>query len=50
MIEKIADRIIANPGSISKPRGGTNKSYIILDEESIQLKKLNGELIKKVKI
>lgn len=48
MIEKIGDKIIANPGSISKPRGGTNKSYIIINEESIQLKKINGELIKKI--
>ena len=40
-IEKIGDRIIANPGSISKPRGGSSRSYIILDEECIVLKKLN---------
>ena len=26
MIEKIGDKIIANPGSISKPRGGSKKS------------------------
>lgn len=50
MIEKIGDRIIANPGSISKPRGGTEKSYLILDEESIKLKALGGELIKSVKL
>ena len=50
MIEKIGDRIIANPGSISKPRGGTKKSYLILDEESIKLKALGGELIKSVKL
>lgn len=48
MLEKIDDRIIANPGSISKPRGGTNKSYIIIDEKSISLKKLSGDLIKKI--
>lgn len=48
MIEKIGDRIIANPGSISKPRGGSNKSYIILDEDRIILKSLNGEVIKKL--
>ena len=50
MIEKIGDRIIANPGSISKPRGGTKKSYIIIDEEKIELKELNGETIKSIKI
>lgn len=47
MIEKIGERIIANPGSISKPRGGTKKSYIIIDEEYITLKSLDGEIIKK---
>lgn len=50
MIEKIGDKIIANPGSISKPRGGTQKSYLIIDEEKIELKNLNGELIKSVDI
>jgi uncharacterized protein len=47
-IEKIEDRIIANPGSISKPRSGSSKSYIIIDEENIILKKLSGEVIKKI--
>ncbi len=50
IIEKIGDKIIANPGSISKPRGGSNKSYLIIDEENIILKKLNGETIKKILI
>ena len=45
-IEKINGKIIANPGSISKPRGGTKKSYIIIDEEKIELKSLDGEIIK----
>lgn len=49
-IEKIGNRIIANPGSISRPRGGTKKSYIIIDDEKIELKSLNGDLIKSLKI
>ena len=49
-IEKIGDRIIANPGSISKPRGGSSKSYIIIDEENIILKKLGGDVIRKINI
>ena len=49
-IEKINGKIIVNPGSISKPRGGTRKSYIIIDEEYITLKSLDGEIIKKIKI
>ncbi|MBQ3146090.1 MAG: phosphodiesterase [Clostridia bacterium] len=50
MLEQIGERIIANPGSISKPRGGTKKSYIIIDEEKIKLKSLDGELIKSIRI
>ena len=50
MIEKIGDRIIANPGSISKPRGGTRKSYLIIDEEKIELKDLNGEIIRQIQV
>lgn len=49
-IEKIGDKIIANPGSISKPRGGSSRSYIIINEENIILKKLEGEAIKKLEI
>ncbi len=50
MIEKVGDKIIANPGSISKPRGGSKKSYIIIDEENIELKSIDGKLIKSLKI
>ena len=49
MIEKANKKIIANPGSISKPRGGSKKSYIIINENEIELKTLNGELIKNIK-
>lgn len=46
LIEKIGDRIIANPGSISKPRGGSKKSYLIMDTNTITLKTIQGEVIK----
>ncbi len=49
-IERIESRIIANPGSISKPRGGSKKSYIVIDEEKIVLKEINGELIKSMSL
>ena len=49
-MEKVGNKIIANPGSISKPRGGTKKSYIIMNEEKIELKTLQGELIKKMEL
>lgn len=50
MIEKIGEKIIANPGSISKPRGGAKKSYLIIDEEKLVLKALDGDLIRSIKI
>lgn len=50
VLEKIGEKIIANPGSISKPRGGTKKSYIIINEENIELKSLDGKVIKSLKI
>jgi putative phosphoesterase len=50
IIEKQKDIIIANPGSISKPRAGSKKTYIIIDENNIILKELNGETVKNMKI
>lgn len=50
MIEKHGKIIIANPGSISKPRGGSKKSYLLIGEDKITLKSLNGEVIKIIKI
>ena len=47
-IERINGKIIANPGSISKPRGGTEKSYITIDENNIELKTLEREVIKRL--
>ena len=49
MIEKANDRIIANPVSISKPRGGSKRSYILIDEEKMYLKTLDGEIINEIK-
>ena len=37
--------IFANPGSITNPRNGTDKSYLIIDEKEIVLKTLDGEEI-----
>lgn len=45
-IEKVEDRIIANPGSISKARGGSQKSYLTIAKDKILLKNLQGEIIK----
>ena len=45
MINKIEDKIFANPGSISKPRNGSEQSYLIMDEEEIVLKNLEGKIL-----
>ena len=49
-LEEVNGVILANPGSISLPRGGSVSSYIIIDEDKIYLKKLNGEIIKSLDI
>lgn len=48
LLEKIGDKILANPGSISKPRGRSKKSYLIIDDTNVILKTLQGELLTKV--
>ena len=37
--------IVANPGSLSLPKGGTPQSYLMLDEEGIALFDLEGNLL-----
>ncbi len=41
-------RILGNPGSVSRPRGTDLKCYIIIDEKSIRLVSLSGEVIKEI--
>lgn len=43
-------RICANPGSITKPRGVDLRCYLILDEEKITLKTLDGKILKEIKL
>ena len=50
MLQKINDRIIANPGSVSRPRGCDLRCYIILDDEKIVLKTLEGKIVKEILI
>lgn len=45
MINKTENKIFANPGSISKPRNGSEHSYLIIDEENITLKNLGGKIL-----
>lgn len=41
--------LFANPGSISLPKGGTEHSYLILQEDKIILKNVDGKLIQEYK-
>lgn len=44
-IKKEDDIIIANSGSISLPKNGTPNSYIVLTDDKIELKDIDGNLL-----
>lgn len=44
-ISQIEDIIIANPGSISKPRNGGEPSYLVIDEKKIILKNFARQIL-----
>jgi len=48
MLVESGGRILANPGSPSRPRGMDIKCYIIIVENKIQLKSFNGEILKEI--
>ena len=50
MIEKYENKIFANPGSISRPRNGSQHSYLIIHEKKISLKNLEGEILMDIDI
>ena len=45
MIDKTEEKIFANPGSITKPRNGSEHSYLVIDENKIYLKNLEGKTL-----
>ena len=47
-IKKDEGVIIVNTGSISSPKSGTENSYVILTDDYIELKSLDGEVINSV--
>lgn len=47
-IEEKEDLIFANPGSISLPKCNTHHSYIVLDEDGICLKDVDGEVLERL--
>lgn len=46
-IEKQGDSVVANAGSLSLPKGGTPSSYILLNENVLTLKDVDGVEIAK---
>lgn len=51
MLEKCQNVIVANPGSISRPRGVDLRCYLVIDDENvIWLKTLSGKVVKSLKI
>jgi len=48
MLQKVKDKILANPGSVSRPRGTDLRCYIVLDDKKIALKTLTKELVKEI--
>ena len=49
-IEEIDGKIFANAGSLSLPKNGTKNSYLILDEFTLLLKEIDGEIITKINL
>ena len=41
-------KILANPGSVSRPRGADLRCYIVLDEKKIAVKTVEGNLVKEI--
>lgn len=48
MLMESGDRILANPGSLGRPRGSNLRCYIIADGSGISLYSIDGELINKL--
>lgn len=44
-IKKINNHIFINPGSLSLPKNGSVNSYILMDENGIELKDIKGNII-----
>ena len=48
VLQKLNDKILANPGSVSRPRGVDLRCYILIDEEKISLKTLEMKVVKEI--
>lgn len=50
MLQQINGKILANPGSVTKPRGVDLRCYIIINDEKILMKTLEGKLVKEIEL
>ncbi len=50
MLKKENGKILANPGSITRPKGCDLRCYLLLDEKKLSLKTLDEKLVKELKI
>ena len=48
MLQENNGMILANPGSLGRPRGTDLKCYLIMNEEKIELKTIDGKAIKTI--
>ncbi len=49
-IEKRDGIVVANPGSLSLPKGGTEKSFLLLEPTALTLFSLAGEVLQETRI
>ncbi len=48
MLQKQNGKILANPGSLTRPIGTDLRCYVLIDEEKIYLKTIEGKLVKAI--
>ncbi len=46
-IKKIGDIVVANPGSVTFPKNGSEKSYLLWENGELTLKALDGRILSK---
>ena len=50
MLQKQNGKILGNPGSISRPRGTDLRCYIVINNDDIELKTLDGKMVKSINL
>lgn len=49
MLQKNDGIIMANPGSLGRPKGTDLRCYLLMDDEKIELKTIDGKVVKDIK-